>query len=102
MNSIRKSITGAVLAGGLLLGAPVLATLAAAPASADGNVVFQDGNGGGFAFGDDGVVVANGNGGGVAVGNGGVAFGNGNGEGAIITDDGFGFQVGGLQVGVDN
>jgi len=85
MNSIRKTIAGTALAGGLLLGAPVLATLAASPASADSNIVFQDGNGGGFAFGDDHI-----------------AFGNGNGDGAIITDDGFGFRVGGLQVGVDN
>ncbi|MCP9276726.1 hypothetical protein [Mycolicibacterium arenosum] len=85
MNSIRKSIVGAALAGGLLLGAPVLATLAAAPASADSGIVFQDGNGGGFAIGDDSV-----------------AFGNGNGDGAVITDDGFGFRVGGLQLNLDD
>ena len=85
MNSIRKTIVGAALAGGLLLGAPVLATLAAAPASADSGIFFDDGNGGGLAVGENGV-----------------AFGNANGDGARISDDGFGFRVGGLQVNVDD
>lgn len=83
--SFTGRIAGATVAGALLLGAPVLATLAAAPASADSNVIFQDGNGGGFAFGDSGVVVA-----------------NGNGDGVAVTDDGFGFRVGGLQLNLDD
>ena len=83
--TIARRIAGTAVAAGLLLGAPVLATLAAAPASADSGIFFDDGNGGG-----------------VAVGENGVAFGNANGDGARIGDDGFGFRVGGLQLNLDD
>lgn len=81
---IAARLAGGAVAAGLILGAPALATLAAAPASADSGIFFENDDFG-FAANDEGVL-----------------FGNRNGDGFGISDDGFGVRVGGLEVGFED
>jgi hypothetical protein len=93
MSSIRKTIAGTFLAGGLLLGAPVLATLAAAPASADN---------GGIIVNDDGILIHDGHQRGVELGEDLVIVGLGHDQGVQFDNDGVKARVGGLEVNLED